>query len=62
MSSKVPLNQLKQAYLQSANIVAVHGEEYLPIFERLENEYNQRLAKSALLTKAINISKSNDIK
>ncbi len=47
--------------MQSANIVAVYGERYLPIFERLEKEYKNRKQKNVMLTKAISISKSNQI-
>jgi len=47
--------------MQSANIVATHGQRYLPIFERLEKEYKSRKQKHDMLTKAISISKSNRI-
>lgn len=39
--NKVSYKQLKKAYLQAAKIVALHGEKYLPIFERLEKEYKK---------------------
>lgn len=61
MSSNLSLSQLKQAYLQSANIVALYGKNYLPIFERVEKEYQLKIEKNKLLTRAIDISKSNNI-
>ena len=39
MTNNISFSELKKAYLQSANIVAIYGERYLPIFERLEKEY-----------------------
>ncbi len=61
MTNDVSLSDLKKAYMQSANIVAIYGERYLPIFERLEKEYENRKQKDDMLTKAISISKSNRI-
>ena len=52
---------LRRAYIQSAHIVARYGSHYLPIFERLENEYNQRIKENDSLTKAKKISKSGEI-
>lgn len=61
MTSDVSFSDLKKAYMQSANIVAIYGKRYLPIFERLEEEYKSRKQRNDLLTKAIRISKSNRI-
>ena len=61
MTKEISFSELKKAYLQSANIVAVYGERYLPIFERLEKEYKNRKQKDDILTRAISISKSNHI-
>jgi len=61
MTNDVSFSELKKAYLQSANIVAIYGERYLPIFERLEEEYKSRKLKSDILTRAISISKSHNI-
>ncbi len=61
MKKDVSFSDLKKAYMQSANIVAIYGERYLPIFERLEKEYKNRKHKDEMLTKAIGISKSNQI-
>ena len=61
MTNDISFGELKKAYLQSANIVAIYGERYLPIFERLEKEYKNRKQKDDILTRAISISKSNHI-
>ncbi len=53
--------QLRQAYIQSAHIVAKYGDTYLPIFERLETEYKQCVKRDALLTKALDISIANHV-
>lgn len=52
--------QIIKARNQCANIIALYGEQYLPIFERLENEIALRKEKQALLEKAININSKND--
>lgn len=61
MPDDITLKQLENAYLQAANIVSMYGEKYLPIFERIEQEYLERKRKIELLTKAKNISNSNTI-
>lgn len=43
MDNQVPFSDLKKAYLQAAQIVTSHGEKYIPIFERLEMEYKERV-------------------
>ncbi len=47
---------LKNAYIQSAQIVAKYGDKYLPIFERIENEFNKRKEESATMKRAIDIA------
>lgn len=61
MTKRIATSELKKAYIESAHIVARHGEKYLPIFERLKHEYENRKKESELLTVARSISKSNDI-
>ena len=43
MSRRVSDEELKKAYEVAAKVVAIHGETYLPIFERLEREYEARM-------------------
>lgn len=43
-----------------ANIITEHGEDYLPIFERLLNELEDHMAKRKLLSKAFEISNKSD--
>jgi len=53
--------QIRQIYIQSAHIVTRYGDKYLPIFERLELEYQNSLNKNALLTKAEKIAIDNEV-
>ena len=43
MSHTVSDEELRKAYEVAAKVVALHGETYLPIFERLEREYEARM-------------------
>lgn len=49
------LEQVIEARDRCAEIVAVYGERYLPIFERLENEIAARKKSEKLLCKALAI-------
>lgn len=59
MSNQLSLSQIKKAYYQAAKIVAQHGDKYLPIFERLENEYKDRKDKIEALNRAIKIAEKH---
>jgi len=59
MENKVSYKQLKKAYLQAAKIVALHGEKYLPIFERLEIEFRERKKQVDALNRAIKVANSD---
>ena len=52
---------LHKAYIQSAHIISKYGDKYLPIFERIEREYNSAVERDALLTKAKNIAIDNTL-
>ena len=54
-------DSLRKIYIQSAHIVSRYGDKYLPIFERLELEYQNSLNKNALLTKAEKIAIDNEV-
>ncbi|GAB1256177.1 hypothetical protein NBRC116494_06790 [Aurantivibrio plasticivorans] len=58
---KKPLteSELKNAYIKAAKIISKYGDIYLPIFERLEQEYQSAKKKSELIKKAISIAKSH---
>jgi len=56
MSDQLSLSQIKKAYHQAAKIVARYGDKYLPIFERLEKEYQNRKDKVKTLNRAIKIA------
>lgn len=58
MSNSVPIKQLMKAYQQAAKIVSIYGETYLPIFERLEKEYNNRIKQADALSRAIELAKN----
>lgn len=59
MSNQLSLSQIKKAYHQAAKIVARYGDKYLPIFERLENEYQGRKDKIEALKRAIKIAETH---
>lgn len=59
MGNEISYKQLKKAYLQAAKIVALHGEKYLPIFERLESEYKTRKKRDDALYRAIKLANSD---
>ena len=46
--------------MQSARIVAEHGDQYLPIFERLEHEFNEWKAREDTLDRAIKLAAELD--
>ena len=47
---------LKKSYIQAAKIVAVHGDKYLPVFERLEREYKTCKKKRETLRRVLEIA------
>lgn len=51
---------IQEIYKLMANIVTEHGEDYLPIFERLHDELDDHMAKRKLLSKAFEISNKSD--
>ncbi|GAB1261475.1 hypothetical protein [Aurantivibrio plasticivorans] len=59
MSDQLSLAQIKRAYHQAAKIVARYGDKYLPIFERLEKEYQNRKDKVKTLKRAIKIAEKD---
>ncbi len=52
----ISLSILQESYELVAHIVAKHGEVYLPIFERLHTEIEQRKDKDDMLAKARTIA------
>jgi hypothetical protein len=54
------LEKIKIAYRASAKIVALYGDRYLPLFERMHEELKKVEAAFDLKTLAINISSSED--
>lgn len=55
---KEPENELNEAIVLAARIVARYGEQYLPIFERLEDEMNAARDDSQRLIRAIEIART----
>jgi len=60
MTKNVSDTDLKEAYIRAAKILALHGETYLPIFQRLEQEFNKRKEEAEILDRAIEIALSVD--
>lgn len=55
---KEPESELNQAIVLAARIVARYGEQYLPIFERLEDDLNAARDDSQRLIRAIEIAQT----
>ncbi|AXG69599.1 hypothetical protein KORDIASMS9_01824 [Kordia sp. SMS9] len=53
------LDQIIDARARCAKAIARYGEQYLPIFERLDNEIAKRVKQQSLLNKAIEIGTQN---
>jgi len=51
---------IQDIYKLMANIITEHGEDYLPIFERLHDELEEHMEKRRLLSKAFEISNKTD--
>ena len=58
--NELTLDQIIQARNRCAKIIALYGEQYLPIFERLENEIELRMKQQTLLERAIAIHDEKD--
>lgn len=50
------MKELISARDKCAQIITLYGEQYIPIFERLENEISCRQKRQELLNKAIRIA------
>ena len=48
---------IEAAMVLAARIVALHGEIYLPIFERLDKELTAARAEATLMDRAIEIAR-----
>ncbi len=57
--SDVTDEMLHDSYILMADIVRTHGEQFLPIFERLHSEIEAREAKKSLLDTAIRMSRAD---
>ena len=53
------LKEIKIARDKCAQVIALYGEKYLPIFQRLEDEIINREKQNRLLEKAIKIGTQN---
>lgn len=58
--NKPSLDEIVSARNRCAQIIALYGERYLPIFERLENEIELRMNRQNLLERAIAIHNEKD--
>ena len=54
-------DMLIECYTVMAHIVKAHGDHYLPIFERLHSEIENRNAKRKLLDTALQVSKNSTL-
>lgn len=53
------LDQIIDARARCAKAIAQYGEQYLPIFERLDDEVVKRIKQRELLNKALKIGTQN---
>ena len=58
-SKIITFTELQEAYNHLANIIAVYGDRYLPLFERLHNELTEYRSKHELLDIAKSIGHKN---
>lgn len=57
-SEEITTELIKECYEIIARVVAVHGDHYLPLFERFHQELNARAIKQELLDTAHKVSSS----
>ncbi len=60
--TEINLDQLIEARTKMAVLIATYGEQYLPIFERIESEIVILEKRNAVLHKALNIATLNEKK
>ncbi|PCJ02015.1 MAG: hypothetical protein COB14_03120 [Alphaproteobacteria bacterium] len=56
---RVTFVEIRKAYNQIAKIIALHGEQYLPLFERLHTEITEYRERKELLNIATKIGGIN---
>ena len=59
MQDPITLDRLIDARDRCAKIIVEYGDKYLPIFERLENEIENRRNQKNLLNRALEIGTRN---
>jgi Skp family chaperone for outer membrane proteins len=59
MKHTISDNDLRKAYIQAATIVAKYGDKYLPLFKRLEAEFNKRKEETEAMNRALDIAFSS---
>lgn len=57
---KVTLQQLREGYKITAKIVSTYGDKYLPIFKRLHDEMEKRMAEETLKNIALQVAQTMD--
>ncbi|TVQ84003.1 MAG: hypothetical protein EA357_04185 [Micavibrio sp.] len=53
----ISFDDLRTAYRRAARLVDTHGKDYLPVFERLERELQERQHEEALLARAKEVAR-----
>jgi len=56
---KVAFSDLRQAYQIAAQMVAEGGDEYIPLFERMDKEMEMRQDKRRIRAKALEVAKQD---
>ena len=58
MSDNISINELERAVKISARVIALYGETYLPVFNRLHSELNLEKAKQNQKSLALQLAMS----
>tara|TARA_R110000868_G_scaffold1211_2_gene9368 strand:- start:95309 stop:95578 length:270 start_codon:yes stop_codon:yes gene_type:complete len=59
LEKDVSMRELYECYNKLACIIKEHGDEYLPLFERVHNEIESRKEKNRMVDIALRVAESN---
>lgn len=59
LEDDVTMRELYECYNKLACIIKQHGDEYLPLFERVHNEIESRKEKSRMVDIALRVAENN---
>ena len=59
LEEDVTMRELYECYNKLACIIKAHGDEYLPLFERVHNEIESRKEKNRMVDIALRVAENN---